>query len=722
MKIIFGVLLLFSTIAFGQQRWTICIIDLDNHQPVAGASLVLKAQTGKGVYSDSSGRARLTISEGSHALIITCTGYLKKEIILDRPQQDSDCLIIGMEPVVTELEDLIVHSTRIPGHIKNLPVRVEVLGTEDMEEETSMHPSNVAMLLSEASGIQTQQTSASSGNVQIRILGLDGKYTQLLKDGFPMYSGFSNGLSIMQIPPLDLRQVELIKGSSSSLYGGDAIAGIINFISKKPAAHPSWNILANQTSRSGTDAGSFYAVRNRRMGLTLLTTFNHQVPADIHNSGFTVLPKLTAFTVNPKLFWYPSDSATLSLSLNATYDDRAGGDLQAVRNGKTIAHPYLETSRSNRDFYQLEYEQHLPRQSVLTVHHSLSGFSRDIGMADYYFSGRQTSSFSEISYLQPLRRHSFVTGLNLITDQFHEKPTDSLVRNYGFSTIGIFAQDDWNWTEHLVWEIGLRSDFQNMYGVFLLPRVSVLYKASSQWSFRFGGGLGYKSPTIFDARTEETAYRHLLPIGSQVQAEKSASVNADCSYSSLLGNDMHLTLNTSFFYTRISNPLNLDSFQQAGSSYFYFQNAAFPGSTRGAELSIRIRKDDWNLFAGYTYIDARTGAPDLPHIPLTPRDKLVFEMSKEKDNDYRIALEAFYTGRQYRSDGSGTPDFWVTGLLLEKPLHRLTLILNFEDLTDTRQTRFGPVVIPPITNPAFQEIYAPMEGFMANLAVKLRIL
>jgi iron complex outermembrane receptor protein len=127
------------------------------------------------------------------------------------------------------------------------------------------------------------------------------------------------------------------------------------------------------------------------------------------------------------------------------------------------------------------------------------------------------------------------------------------------------------------------------------------------------------------------------------------------------------------------------------------------------------------LFAGYTYVDARTGIASLPHIALAPQSKVVFDLSNEKDNDYRIALEAFYTGPQYLYDGTKTRDFWVTGLLLEKDIKRVSVVLNFEDLTDTRQTRFGPVVIPPYTNPAFKEIYAPLEGFMANLAVKVRL-
>jgi iron complex outermembrane receptor protein len=401
MRAFFGFLLLLGGTASAQYRVVMRITNEDSRQPIVGASVVIKGLN-KGGVTDSLGVVRLEgMVAGAYELQVTCSGYTGREIKLLVPLRSTDELSVTLEEDAELLGDVVVSSSRINGRIKDLPTRVEVLGTEDMEEETSMHPSNVAMLLSEASGIQTQQTSASSGNVQIRILGLDGKYTQLLKDGFPMYSGFSNGLSVMQIPPLDLSQVELIKGSSSSLYGGDAIAGVINFISKKPGARPEWNALANQTMRGGTDIGSFYTARNKHWGLTLLNTFTHQVPVDIHNDGFTVLPKLKGFTVNPKLFWYPTDSATVSLAVNTTVDHRIGGDLVAVKDGPTAAHPYTEDNKSERDYYQLEYVQHLGEGRLLTVRNSTSFFNRSIGIMKYTFSGRQWSTFSEASYLLP---------------------------------------------------------------------------------------------------------------------------------------------------------------------------------------------------------------------------------------------------------------------------------------------------------------------------------
>jgi outer membrane receptor for ferrienterochelin and colicins len=723
MRAFLGVLLLFGGTASAQYRVVVRISNEDSRQPIVGASVMIKGLN-KGGVSDSLGVVRLEgLVGGSCELQISCTGFGSREVKMVVPLRDAGELPVKLEPDVEMLGDVVVSSSRINGRIRDLPTRVEVLGTEDMEEETSMHPSNVAMLLSEASGIQTQQTSASSGNVQIRILGLDGKYTQLLKDGFPMYSGFGNGLSVMQIPPLDLSQVELIKGSSSSLYGGDAIAGIINFISKKPGVRPAWNVLANETMRGGTDVGSFYAGRGKRWGLTLLNTFTHQEPVDIHNDGFTVLPKLTAFTVNPKLFWYPTDSTTVSLAVNTTVDRRVGGDLVAVKDGPTAAHPYTEDNKSDRDYYQLEAVRHLGGGQLLTIRNSTSLFNRSIAITDYRFSGRQWSTFSEASYLLPWGRHKTVAGMNFLTDRFNEdRRTDSLVRDFRFVTTGLFVQDDWTLGPRWVLETGVRDDYQNRYGNFLLPRVSVLYKLSEEWSLRTGGGLGYESPTIFEAQTEETAYKHVLPIGSGVRAERSAGVSADVIYAGTIGEDMRVVLDQAFFYTRVARPLVLDSVSANGSRYAYFLNAGQAYTTRGFETSLRLKQDDWSLFAGYTCVDARTGVASLPHIALAPRSKVVFDLANEKDGDYRVALEAFYTGPQYLYDGSKARDYWVTGLLLEKVIGRVSLVLNFEDLTDTRQTRFRSVVVPPVTDPTFREIYAPLEGFLVNLAVKVRIL
>ena len=141
------------------------------------------------------------------------------------------------------LEEVTVQSTRTSRTISNVPTRVETIELEEIDEKNNMRPANVAMLLHESTGIQVQQTSATSGNSSIRIQGLDGRYTQLLKDGFPNFGNFASGLSVLEIPPLDLKQVEIIKGPASPLFGGGAIAGVVNFISRTPGERSEINAL-----------------------------------------------------------------------------------------------------------------------------------------------------------------------------------------------------------------------------------------------------------------------------------------------------------------------------------------------------------------------------------------------------------------------------------------------------------------------------------------------
>ena len=150
-------------------------------------------------------------------------------------------------------EEVIVVSLRNQRSFEQQPTRLEVLGGEEINEKANMKPGDIRMLLNEITGIHVQQTSPISFNSSIRIQGLNGKYTQILRDGMPLYGGFSSGLGLLQIAPLDLKQVEVIKGANSTLYGGGAIAGLVNLISKKPSDKNENSFLINKTSSRGID-------------------------------------------------------------------------------------------------------------------------------------------------------------------------------------------------------------------------------------------------------------------------------------------------------------------------------------------------------------------------------------------------------------------------------------------------------------------------------------
>jgi iron complex outermembrane receptor protein len=225
-------LVAFNTVA--QNSLDAVIKNAEDNMPLLGANAVV-AGTNIGATANIDGEVTLNgIPDGTQKIVFSFVGFSTEEVTLNFPRRTKDTLEIFLQPGGEEMDEVIIQSTRSRRSIADLPTRVEVISGEELTEKGNMKPGDIRMLLNETTGIQTQQTSAISGNSSIRIQGLDGKYTQLLKDGYPLYSGFSGGLSLLQIVPLDLQQVEVIKGSSSTLYGGGAIAGLVNLISKTP--------------------------------------------------------------------------------------------------------------------------------------------------------------------------------------------------------------------------------------------------------------------------------------------------------------------------------------------------------------------------------------------------------------------------------------------------------------------------------------------------------
>ena len=273
---VFVAMLWITSTAFAQNTYKVIIGDAQTRQPLAGATV--KVTTAKlTAKSDDSGAISISnIPSGTQIIQYSYIGFRTKMDTLTFPLSQNKTFIVSLEPNEEDdhLEEVVINATRSSRTIGNIPTRVEVIAGEELDEKGNMKPGDIRMLLAESTGIQTQQTSATSGNSAIRIQGLDGKYTQLIRDGFPLYSGFSGGLGLLQIAPLDLQQVEVIKGSSSTLYGGGAIAGLVNLVSKKPTDERQVNILLNGTSAFGFDGSGFYAQKLDKIGMTVYAAYN----------------------------------------------------------------------------------------------------------------------------------------------------------------------------------------------------------------------------------------------------------------------------------------------------------------------------------------------------------------------------------------------------------------------------------------------------------------
>lgn len=716
MKTLITIILLLPFFVTAQNTFKAIIQDSLTNELLIGSTAVLKGTT-NGSSADLNGKIEINnIPDGKQIIVFSYIGYEQLELTFIFPLADSlQGKIIFMNSESSELGEVIVTSTRTNSRIEDIPIRIEVIGEEEVTEEANIKPTNISKLLLESPSIQAQQTSAVNGNVSIRLQGLDGKYTQILKDGFPLYSGFAQGLSVTQIPPLDLKQVEIIKGSSSSLYGSDAIAGIINLISKQPTEKRELTFLLNQTSLLGSNVNGYFSQRWKKIGFTLLTANNFQSARDVNNNNFSDLPKTQTYNLSPTLYYYINSKTTLRFGLNGTLDNRKGGDMQVLNNQSDTLHKYFEENISNRISSQLKFDKQFKNDKSLTIKNSISYFDRIINQANNTFKGNQISSYSEASFNFKIAKHQFVTGINFVTEKFSEDSTKSHhLRDYNYNTAGLFLQDDWKPTEKIALQTGVRADYQNQFGLFLLPRIALKYKFNNKFYVRAGSGLGYKVPSIFSTASEQEGINNIQPLTSNIKAEKSIGGNLDFNYKTRVGDDASITFNQSFFTTQINNPLVLDTFN--------FENKDKPVLTTGFESNIRYRLDEFQVFLAYSFVDAhRKYDATQSFVPLAPKHKINLDIIFEEEENYSVAFEAYYISSMFRDFDTKTKDYITFGLIGQKHFKQFTIIANIENIFDVRQTRFENIVIPPTSTPTFRQIYAPIDGRVINVAIRLNL-
>ncbi|WP_259017085.1 TonB-dependent receptor [Emticicia fluvialis] len=704
--------------SFAQSIPGFIVKDSKTKESLTGATVSIKGTTNGGT-TDAEGRINLKgVADGEQTVVFSFIGYKTSNQKISFPLMAD--IIILLESNDEELEEVVVSTTRISRNIESIPTRIEAISMEEIDEKANMRPNNVSMLLHESTGIQVQQTSYTSANQSIRIQGLDGRYTQILKDGFPAFGGFSSGLSILDIPPLDLRQVEIIKGSASTLYGGGAIAGVVNFISKEPREKPEFSAIINQTSTGGgTNFSAFSAKRNAKVGYSFLVSGTIQKPYDVDKDDFTEIPKSRDLNINPRLFVYFNDKTRLVLGNSTTFQYRFGGDMYVIKGKGDDHHAYYEKNESVRNITTAQLSRQISGNTQWVLKQSLSVFDRQIRIPGYSFRGLQNHTYTDFSYITQLNKHTIVTGANLIFDNFREKESDTPRKENNLIT-GAYVQDNWDLTEKLLFEGGFRLDYANRYGLFALPRVSALYKISENWSSRLGGGLGYKLPTMFTEATETLAFRHVLAIDNKAKAEKSYGSTIDFNYQNSVGENLSFTVNQLFFVTQINRPLVLTN---NADNAFYFENAMKPVISKGFETNVRITFADWiKLFAGYTFTDAKaTYKIGNQTVPLLPKNKINMALLAEKHRNFKIGLEAYYSDRQVLSDGRLTKPFWEFGLFLEKTFGKLSVFANAENFTDTRQNRFEKVVTDAHNTPRFNEVYTHTEGRSFNGGIKIKI-
>jgi iron complex outermembrane receptor protein len=615
-----------------------------------------------------------------------------------------------------EAEDIIVQGTRTRRRIRDEPIRVEVIVREEIEEKLLMRPGNIAMLVNETPGIRVQVTSPALGAANIRIQGLEGRYTQLLADGLPLYGGQSPALGLLQIPPTDLGQVEVIKGAASALYGPSALGGVINLVSRRPGDAFEAEALLNATTRDGQDMTA-YASGPLGGGWSgsLTVGLHRQGRDDLDRDGWIDIPGYERFTMRPRLFWTGAGGASLFVTLGALMENRIGGTLP----GRTApdGRPFPQAQDSKRLDAGLVVE--FPLERLGTLGFRASGTTQDHRhrFGQIVEDDRHGTLFAESSLAGRSGATSWVGGVAFQRDSFRSQAFPDF--DYSYEVPGLFGQVEHDVRPDLTLAASGRVDFHSDYGTQFSPRLSALWRPGP-WTVRGSFGRGFYAPTPFVDEIEDAGPSRLEPLRG-LRAETARSGSIDIGYAR-----GPVETSVTLFSSTVERATRL---VPTAADRVRLVNVEGDTKASGSELLLRYRRAPFTITGSYVYIDSSEpaeAAGGRRRTPLVPRHSAGMVAVWERHGRGRIGVEAYYTGRQALEDNpyrSESRPYLHVGILGEIALGRARLFANAENILGVRQTRYDPILLPERLPDGRWTVdqWAPAEGFILNAGMRFRL-
>jgi len=677
--------------------------------PVSDAAVMVN---GRALHTDSAGRAFATVSLGEVQIRVTKDGYFPVTTSVAADAAREFVLRIEMQPRETVNEEIRVSATRNDVRIQDSPLHVEVLQRDEIEEKMMMTPGDIVMMLNEMGGMRVQTTSPSLGAASIRVQGMLGRYTSFLSDGLPLFGQQGAGLGLLQIPPIDLGQVEVIKGNASALYGSAAMAGVVDLISRRPTGGHVHEFLVNRSTLGATDASAFLTrPLSSTWSASLLAAGNGQARRDVSGDGWADLAGYTRGVLRPRFYWDDKTGHTALLTGGVTFENRSGGTIPGAvlpATGQT----YTEALRTRRYDAGGTVQWLLKNDLVVTARFSHSEQQHHHTFGEIGEHDRHELSFGELAMRGSFGRNTWVAGVAGLRDAYH--PPDVPRFDYTYVVPGIFLQDDLNITPWLRVSASGRADIHNQYGAFFSPRLSVLIRRWG-WTSRWSIGQGFFAPTPLTEETEAAGLARLT-LPRPLVAERGRSATVDVTRN--LG---PLSITATWFASNIDHPVYVDR-----TDAYRIINLTAPRKNRGAELLATWRKAPFAATFSYSYVRTSELEPAgrRADVPLTPQHSLGIVGMWEKEGTARFGIECYYTGEQ-RLENNPYRDtsrpYVIVGAMGERKISkRVKLFINLENLANVRQTRWDPILLPgrSLDGRWTVEAWAPLDGRVINGGVR----
>jgi outer membrane receptor for ferrienterochelin and colicins len=553
-NIVILTLLLMSTFMVGQ---TISgKITTESGDEIPYANVYLK-KTKIGTSSNNNGFYELNkIPKDSYTLIVSSIGYKTKSFKITIT---SDEKITKNITLIEDdsLNEIVISGTLRPVTKSNSPVPVEVYSETFFRKNPT--PS-VFESLQNVNGVRPQLNCSVCNTGDIHINGLEGPYTFVLIDGMPIVSGLSTVYGLTGIPQSLIERVEIVKGPASTLYGSEAVGGIINIITKKPtnAAALSTDIMSSSWGEVNADIGLRYKASEKVDGLLGINYFNFQNRIDNNNDNFTDMTLQNRISIFNKINIKRKDNKVFTIAARYMYEDRWGGEMDWEKEFRGTDQIYGESIYTNRWETFGTYE--LPTSENITFQFSANGHYQDSFYGTDAYDAEQLIGFGQLVYSKKIAdKHDFLLGV-AYRYTFYDDSTFATLDENGLANKpaishlpGIFVQDEIALNTQNKLLLGARWDYNSLHGNIFTPRVNYKWNSKDNSDIiRVSLGNGFRVANVFTEDHAALTGARVVEFDGELAPE--TSWNGNINYVKKINTEnSFITLDASAFYTYFDN-------------------------------------------------------------------------------------------------------------------------------------------------------------------------
>lgn len=520
--------------------------------PISGASIKL-LRTNIGTSSNEDGAFRLgSVARGQWRLQIQAIGYRTVERSVKVETGDTP-LVIVLEEDAASLDEVVVSGTLKEVSKLNSPIPVEVYSAKFFRANPNP---TIFESLQNINGVRPQINCSVCNTGDIHINGLEGPYTMVLIDGMPIVSGLSTVYGLNGIPQALIERVEIVKGPASTLYGSEAVGGLINIITKNPGNAPKFSAEAFGTTwqEYNIDLGGKFRLGTAQ-SLIGVNYFNYSNPLDKNNDNFTDVTLQDRLSLFNKWSFSRRDNKVFTLAGRYVYEDRWGGEMNWNRRYRGGNEVYGESIYTKR--WELMGIYDLPGREDLSLMFSVNGHDQNSVYGDTEYLADQKIAFGQLTWHKTLGRHDLLTGLAYRYTYYNDNtPATNTASNTHLP--GLFVQDEVTLHPQHKLLLGARYDYNSVHGSIVSPRIN--YKWNSQDEthvLRIGIGNGYRVANVFTE--DHAALTGARDVIFEEDLKPETSWNANVNY-------------VKKFYSESGSVFGID----ASAFYTYFLNKIIP--------------------------------------------------------------------------------------------------------------------------------------------------